>query len=177
MQTCKYDDTCTFNSFLDDLGLTHEEYMHAISFTLNRTTMLLQRIPLDMWTNSFSRHIPKIWNANTDSQFILDSYATTTYCTLYMMKFDKTMTSTFRCIREEHKKKNVDIIKTISKLGKDLVTMQQMFAQLVVHIVLPLPLNFSSRNCIFTNTSPIDDRAFMLKKKNICSMNQMIPMT
>ena len=98
MQTCKYDDTYTFNHFLDDLGLTHEEYIHAISCTLNRAIVLLQRRPSDMWTNSFSRHIPKLWNANTDSQFILDSYATATYCTSYMKKFDKTMTSTFKRI-------------------------------------------------------------------------------
>ena len=34
-----------------------------------------------------------------------------------------------------------------------------------MHIILPLPLNTSSRNCIFINTSPIEDRAFILKKQ------------
>ena len=65
-----------------------------------------------------------------------------------MTKFDKTMTSTFKCIREEHKKSYVDIIKAISRIGKTLVNMQQMSAQQVVPIVLSLPLNTSSRNCI-----------------------------
>jgi hypothetical protein len=47
-------------------------------------------------------------------------------------------------------------MKTISRLGKALVNMQQMSAQQVVHIILPLPLNTSSRKCIFINTSPIE---------------------
>jgi len=42
--------------------------------------------------------------------------------------------------------------------------MQQMPAQQAVHIVLSLPLNSGSRHCIFINTSPINERAFMLKR-------------
>ena len=71
----------------------------------------------------------------------------------------------FKRIREEHKESDVSIMKTISRLGKSLVNMQQMSAQQAVHIILPLPLNTSSRNCIFVNTSPIEHRAFMLKKQ------------
>lgn len=40
-----------------------------------------------------------------------------------------------------------------------------MSAQQEIHIVLSLPLNCSSRKCVFINTSPIDDRAFVLKRK------------
>ena len=43
--------------------------------------------------------------------------------------------------------------------------MQQISPQQVVHIVLSLPLNTSSRNCVFINTLSSDKRAFILKKK------------
>jgi hypothetical protein len=39
-----------------------------------------------------------------------------------------------------------------------------MSAQQAVYIILSLPLNTSSRKCIFINTSPKDQRAFILKK-------------
>lgn len=81
-----------------------------------------------------------------------------------MTELDKTMTTTFKRIRIEHEKNNVDIMQTISRLGKALVNMQQMFAQQAVHIILALPLNSSSRQCIFINTSPINERSFMLTK-------------
>ena len=66
LQNSRYDETYTFDRFLEDIKLSHDNYIHAIQCTLNRTTMLLQRKPCDIWTNSFAKHIPKVWNANTD---------------------------------------------------------------------------------------------------------------
>jgi hypothetical protein len=48
--------------------------------------------------NSFCCHVPTIWNENTNSQFIIDSYAVSTYYSSYMKKLDKTMTTTFKHI-------------------------------------------------------------------------------
>ena len=81
-----------------------------------------------------------------------------------MTKLDKTMTSMFKHIREEHKQTNVDVVQTITRLGKALLNLQQMSSQQAVYIVLSLPLNASSRKCIFNNTSPKDQHAFILKK-------------
>ena len=81
-----------------------------------------------------------------------------------MTKLDKTMTSMFKHIREEHKQTNVDVVQTITRLGKALLNLQQMSSQQAVYIVLSLPLNASSRKCIFINTSPKYQRAFILKK-------------
>jgi hypothetical protein len=51
----------------------------------------------------------------------------------------------------------------ICMLGNTMLNLQQMFVQQAVHIVLSLPLNSSSRACIFINTSPIDQHTFVLK--------------
>ena len=55
--------------------MTNDEYIHAIQCSLNRSTIMLERKPSDTWKNNFARHIPEIWLANTDSQFVLNSYA------------------------------------------------------------------------------------------------------
>ena len=75
----KYDETYTFYNFLESLGLTEDDYINSIKCSLKRTTILLERKPVDIWTNSFSCHIPGVWIANTDSQFVLDSYVVATY--------------------------------------------------------------------------------------------------
>ena len=82
-----------------------------------------------------------------------------------MTKHDNTLTRTFRKKREDRKKTNYDVMDTISSLGKSLVNMQQMSTQLAVHVVLSLPLRNSSRRCIFINTSPQEQHAFVLKKQ------------
>ena len=161
----RYDETDTFDRFINSLGLTKVDYIHVIQCTLSRTTILLQRKPSDTWTNSFAQHIPATWIANTNSQFVLNSYVVAMYCSSYMTKEDRTLTLTFRSIRENHIKTKCDIMNTISSLRKALLNKQQMSAKQVVHIVLSLPLNSSSRRCIFINTSPMKKHAFVLKNK------------
>lgn len=123
-----YDEMDTFDKFLHAIGLKNDEYVHAIQFTLNCTTLLLQRKPTDTSTNSYPRHIPSMWIANTDSQFVLDSYATAMHCNSYMTKEDKTLTYTFKNIHENCLQTKSDIMNTINCLGKALVNMQQMHA-------------------------------------------------
>ena len=49
-----------------------------------------------------------MWNANIDEHYVFNAYAITSYCTSYMTKVDKSMTSAFRRIHREHKKSHID---------------------------------------------------------------------
>jgi hypothetical protein len=80
-----------------------------------------------------------------------------------MSKVEKSMTKSFRRIHKEHEKNNIDVMKMIRTLGNTMVNLQQMSTHQAVHIVISLPLNSSSRACIFINTTPIDQRTFVLK--------------
>jgi hypothetical protein len=51
----------------------------------------------------------------------------------------------------------------ICTLGNTLLNLQQMVAQQAVHIALSMPLNCSSRKCVFINTSPLEKCTFVLK--------------
>ena len=57
LEHAKYDETYTFYHFLESLGLTEDDYINSIKCSLNRTTILLERKPVDIWTNSFFRYI------------------------------------------------------------------------------------------------------------------------
>lgn len=76
---------------------------------------------------------------------------------------DRTMTTTFKKIREDCLHNNEIKIETIQKLGNALLNMQQMSSRQAVHIVLSLPLYSSSRKIIFINTAPFDKRTFVLE--------------
>ena len=107
--------------------------------------------------------MPVMWNENTDAQYVLNAYVAAPYCTSYMTKVDKSMTSAFRRIHKEHEISHIDAMKMICTLGNTLLNLQQMSAQQAVHIALSLLLNCSSRKCVFINTSPLDTCTFMLK--------------
>ena len=87
-----------------------------------------------------------------------------------MAKVDKSMTREFKRIRDYHQSKNIDAIRMISKLGIALLNLQQMSAQQAAHLVLSLPLNQSSRKCIFIDTQADHDRIFVLK--SIAELNE-----
>jgi hypothetical protein len=55
----------------------------------------------------------------------------------------------------------------IHTLGNTLLNLQQMSSQQAVHIALFLPLNCSSRKCVFINTSPLAKFTFVLKPPSL----------
>jgi exonuclease III len=158
-----YDSEMTFEDFLVEMDLAEDQYIQLIQCKLKQPTIFLKRKPSHIWNNSFANDMPNLWNANTDAQYVLNAYAAASYCSSYMTKVDKSMTNAFRRIRKEHERSEIDAIQMIRTLGNTLLNLQQMSAQQAVHIALSLPLNCSSRECIFINTSPIDKRTFMLK--------------
>ncbi len=56
----------------------------------------------------------------------------------------------------------------IRKMGNDFFNVQQMLTQLAAYIVLFIPLYHVSRTFKFSNTSPLQKRAFVLK--NVASL-------
>jgi hypothetical protein len=162
-----FDELMSFDDFLTELNLTEDEYIQAIQCTLKQPTIFLKRKLSHIWNNSFSKDMPVMWNANTDAQYVLNAYAATSYCTSYMTKVDKSMTSAFRRIHKEHERSHIDAMQMIRTLGNTLLNLQQMSAQQAVHIALSLPLNCSSRKCVFINTSPLEKHTFVLKPPSL----------
>jgi hypothetical protein len=80
-----------------------------------------------------------------------------------MTKVDKYITNAFRRIHKAHEKNNIDVMQMICMLGNTMLNIQQMFVWQATHIVLVLPLNSISRECIFINTYPVDQRTFVVK--------------
>jgi len=158
-----YNDSITHDNFLLEIGLIESECIQLLQHTIKQPTIFLKRKPSHIWNNNFAKAMPTLSNANTDAQFVLNAYATTSYCSSYMTKIDKSMTNAFRRIRKEHKKNEIDAMQMIHKLGNTLLNLQQMSAQQAVHIALSLPLSCNSRECIFINTSAVDEHTLMLK--------------
>jgi hypothetical protein len=157
----------SFEDFLTELNLIEDEYIQAIQCTLKQPTIFLKQKLSHIWNNSFSKDMPVMWNANTGAQYVLNAYVAASYCTSYMTKVDKSMTSAFIRIRKEHERSHIDVVQMIHTLGNTLLNLQQMSAQQAVHIALSLPLNCSSRKCVFINTSPLEKHTFVLKPPSL----------
>jgi hypothetical protein len=154
-----FDDLMSFKYFLEELNLIEDEYIQVIQSTLKQPTIFLKRKLSYIGNNSLSKDMPIIWNANT----VLNAYVAASYCTSYMTKVDKYMTSAFKRIHREHEKSHMDAIQMIRTLGNTLLNLQRMSTQQVVHIELSLPMNYTSRKCVFMKKSSLEKHTFVLK--------------
>jgi len=116
--------------------------------------LILKINPWDVCIDAFAKQIPQLCHANTDAQFILNAHAAATYCSSYMTKMDRSMTSAFKKIREDCCYNNDSKVETIRKLGNALLNMQQMSSRQAIYIVFSLPLYCLSRKSIFLDIAP-----------------------
>jgi hypothetical protein len=79
--------------------------------------MFLKRIFKNIKTNALNILVVHLWFPNTNIQFILDPYVTTTYCTSYMKKIDKSITLELHSIIKKCIANNINTNTRIQKLG------------------------------------------------------------
>lgn len=161
----------TFQEFLKSLQMTEAMYILSLRSQLTKPHIFLKRKPVDIKTNAFGINVAPIWFANTDAQFVLDPYAAASYCTSYMTKIDKTISKELYKIIQHCIAEKTEANIRIQKLGNAFLNAQQMSAQLAAYLVLSLPLHHASRSFKFINTSPLEERAFVLKPQTV--LNQL----
>ncbi len=103
----------------------------------------MKQILKNIKTNAFNIHDAHLWFANTNIQFILDPYVTTTYCTSYMTKINKSITSKLHSLIKKCIANNINANTRIQKLGNVFLNARQMVVQLVAYLMLSLPLYHS----------------------------------
>ena len=138
-----------------------ESYTEALSTSNSGTHIILKREPRSKWINSFNADILHAWKANMDLQYIIDPYSCIMYVTSYMMKSERAMSELLRKVAKEARSE--DVISQLRKLGTTFLNNREVSAQEAAYRLLSLPLKKCSRQVIFVNTSPKENRVSMLK--------------
>lgn len=148
---------------LRDLSITEENYLLAVSLSLNAATVFFTRNPNDLRINNYNAACPSAWRPNMDIQFVLDVYACAVYIVNYISKAQKGMSELLREACTEARKENSSIKQQVRDIGSKFVNNVEISAQEAVYIVLQLPMRKASRQIIFINTSPPEERVELLK--------------
>ena len=82
----KYDQDIAFETFLEKLKLTEDQYLKVIRYSLKRPTLFLKRSLFEIRINNYNPNLLKAWRANMDLQFVLDPYASAVYILSYITK-------------------------------------------------------------------------------------------
>jgi len=154
-----------FTEFLDALKIDEPTYMAAVRSGISRPTVFLQRKLKDAYINAFNPVIAELWRANMDIQFILDAYACSKYCAAYVSKSCRGMSELLKEVVEEVKSNNFSALEKLRKLGNVFLNGIEVCSQEASYSVLGIPLSNFSRDSVFINTGPPNERVVITKSK------------
>ena len=156
-------ETLTMDEFLKLVDLDLDAYLLAIRSSLRSPTVYVKRAVNEVRVNNYNVHCLHAWRANMDIQFILDVYACASYITSYVAKSERGMSELLRSACQEAKQGNVNLKQQVRIIGNKFVNNVEVSAQEAVYQLLQMPLKRSSRQVVFLNTSPPEERVYLLK--------------
>jgi len=157
----------SFEQMLNELDMTEEEYIKALRSSLTEPKVFLQRTPSEIRINPYMKSLLHAWKANQDVQYIMDAYACAMYIVAYISKSQKGMSQLLDGACKEAKKENMSLRESVKHIGNKFLNSVEISAQEAAYLVLQLPISKATRSVIFINTSPPDERTFMLKDKSV----------
>jgi len=157
------DEIPSMDDFLAALQLDYDSYKLAIRSSLKMATTFIKRSPSEIRVNNYNVHTLQAWRANYDIQFILDIYACASYITSYIDKGERGMSDLLRNACEEARLGNNTLKQQVRLIGNRFLNNVEISAQEAVYLLLQLPLKRSSRQIVFVNTNPPDERVYLLK--------------
>jgi hypothetical protein len=156
----------TMDEFLFSLNMNQEDYILAIRSSVSEPKIFFNRQPDAVRVNAFSPHILAAWEAYHGIQFVTDAYACAMYIISYISKRQRGISELLRKTCEDARQTGSDIRSQERAIGNKFTKHSEMSAQEAVYLTLQLPLKRCSRSFIFINTSPPEERSFILKSEN-----------
>ena len=113
--------------------------------------------------NGYNPYILKAWEANCDLQFVNSPYDCGMYVVGYISKGQRGMSDLLRHACEDARKDGGTLKSQVRAIGNKFNRHVEISEQEAVYLVLQIPLRKSSRGSVFINTSPPEERPFLLK--------------
>lgn len=165
----QYKDTSniTFENFLEKVVKTDfDDYIKCIRSSLNIAKIFLKRKANEMRINLFNKPVLLGWKANLDIQMILEPYGCASYVVGYIANL-RGMSAQLDAAAKEARKGNSNLKKQVRHIGNVFSNCVEVSAQEAVYLALQIPLTKATRAVVFINTSPPEERIFLLKPKSV----------
>ena len=148
----------------DKCGVSNIDYYHELlQISLSGKTVILKRKVSEVFVNNYNKVFLKHWNANTDIQLCLDSFAVVTYITDYLTKSDRNVTealmSALKSKTHEDRYGLLNHLKRIYFLSK-----QTCLSEATYRLIPGLELKGSTRKCLFVNSGFPHERWVYLQR-------------
>lgn len=155
--------TLSFEEFLQEIDMNLETYLHCIQSTLTVSKVFLKRSLEETRINNYNKTFLKCREANLDIQFIQDPYACVSYIVSYISKGQRGLSNLLSDACQEAKRKDSDIRQQVRRIGNQFLSHVEIGAQEAAYLILQMHLRQSTREVVFIDTNPADQRTVLLK--------------
>ncbi len=156
----------TYQDFLDEIHVTDQQYILAIRASLKSSKVFLKRAPNEIYTNAYNPVLLSSWQANMDIQFCLDPWAVILYIVKYMSKGERGMSRLMDQACRLAKDGDQSLKEQVRAAGNTWTNKSEIPVQEAVAYILQLPFRNMSRQVIFINSSPPEQRTGLLKDES-----------
>lgn len=154
------------SEFLDELGVSYDEYMLALRSSIKSPTVFLKRTCHELMINPYNKMIFLKHQANMDIQFVLNSYGVAVYLTSYLMKSHALMNRLLRVAQADMRNnRNMTLKQKLVQIASKFQNCSEISAQECVYHLLSMPVSYSSRDHVFIITFSEEERFSMIKPK------------
>ena len=167
------DVTQSFGDMLNELNISYDEYILAIRSTIVRPQYFPECHPCDIQINNYMHNCLHIWRANHDIQPCLSAYAMIEYILSYVTKGQKGMSIQMEHACNEARKGYMDLKQSVHHIGNTFLNAVETGQEEAAFLLLQLPMTYMTCDCVFLNTSPKNERTFLVKDKK--SLQEMDP--
>nr|XP_022296821.1 uncharacterized protein LOC111106437 [Crassostrea virginica] len=151
----------TTEEIFSSIDLTQNVYETAHRILASKSSIILERNPVDMWTNQYNPCLLKCWDANMDIQYVLDPFSCIVYIVSYISKAEREIGMLLKQTQIEASEGNLSARDTIKKIGSAYLNHREVSAQEAVYRVCNLKMKESSRKVIFI---PVGENPTRLSK-------------
>ena len=137
--------------------------------SINKTTVFLKRDSKSLMINPFNNDIYIRHRANMDIQYITDPYGCAAYINAYMLKSNAVMSKLLKKTMKEIQYGNLTMREKLVRIANKFNNCSEISAQECVYTLLSMPVSRSSRDTIFVNTYPINERSHLLHDEEYLS--------
>ena len=160
----KENERLSLNEIFSAAKVTPSEYSDALKVSVHSSVIVLKRKPCECNINNYNPSVLLAWQANIDIQFILNAYACVMYVASYIMKTERSMGELLKRVANETTN---DLKAQIKKVGSAFLTHREVSAQEAAYRILSIPLKQLTRQVVFVDTNPKNERVAVLKGHDI----------
>ena len=125
--------------------------------------MFFIRRPCDIRINNYMKNCFHFWRANHDIQPSIEPYGMVKYILSYVTKGQKGMSLVMEKACREARNGNMDLKQSVRHMGNAFLNGVETSQEEAACLLLGIPVTEMSREVVFINTAPIEERTFLFK--------------